>query len=527
MANLTEYKKFQNCSNLINEGKYLNAIRLAKSFESDYYRAAIYIDAGFELNDISKVRKGTIIFENLTNVEESIIGFTKSSVFCNTANGYSALYKLKKRKDNKLIPPNDPNLRKAKFYYRKAIDCDDNTSPPFSSTLWINYGNCLSQLGKFIHAIKCYEKAYKIDPSNGMASGNLAIELEYVSHLTSSFRHVYVALANDFMTHVFKPTTNLNYGTPNAIQDFKRVHRKIKDFINFHDEPISAPKPIIFDDANPLKNYLQFCIENDLFLNAWVGNKEFTPGVTDDISLGEIITSIDDEFTVPELLRILNEIKESFSTARYLFYLSQNQAEELDRLTQLTTYFENYEYSTNSIYIGLCKAAYARAFDILDKVARIINIYFRIGKEKDSFWRTFVEKQSLGEEHEIRFVATKPICNVMNSSLFALSDLCIEYFEKENTEFKTIDIRRNKITHEYLNVKLFSINEENDEGIIELRDLYKQTKDVLILAKYAVIYAISSINIAENSNKLNGEINIPIFYDNKLGDTFSNNTFYL
>lgn len=527
MVNLSEYKKYENCSNLINEGKYLDAMRIAKSFESDYFRAAIFIDAGFELNDYSKVKKGTLIFENLTNVEESIIGFTKSSVLYNTANGYSALFTLKKRDNKKLIPPNDSNLRKAKFYYRQAIECDDNNTPAFSSTLWTNYGNCLSQLGKFIHAIKCYEKAYIIDPSNGMAAGNLAIELEYVSHLTSSFRHEYVALANDFMTHVFKTTTNLNYGTPNAIQDFNRVHRKIKEFINFHDEQISSPKPIISDEANPLNSYLQFCIENDLFLNAWVGNKELSPGVTDDISLGEIITSPEDALTVPELLRILNEIKESFSTARYLFYLSQNQADELDDISQLTTYFENYEYSINGIYIGLCKAAYARAFDILDKISRIVNIYFKIGNKIGSFWNTFVVKQSYGEEHEIRFVATKPICDAMNSSLFALSDLCIDYFEKENTEFKTIDIRRNKITHEYLNVKLISLIEENDVSNIELGELYKQTKDVLILAKYAVIYAISSINIAEKCNKLNGEINIPIFYDNKLGDTFRRNTFYL
>lgn len=522
MDNLTEFKKFENCSNLINEGKYLDAIKIAKSLESDYYRAAIYIDAGFELKDNSKVRKGTIIFENLTNVEESIIGFTKSSVFYNTANGYYSLFRLKKINKKEIIPPNDPDLRKAKFYYRKAIECDDNTTPSFSSTLWTNYGNCHSQLGKFIHAIKCYEKAYKIDPTNGMATGNLAIELENVSHLTSNFRHEYIALANHFMNLVFETTTNLDYGTPAGIQGFKRVHKKIKDFINFHDEPISAPKPNIFDDANPLKSYLQFCIENDLFLNAWVGNKELTPGVTDDISLGEIITSIDDEFTVPELLRILNEIKESFSTARYLFYLSQNQAEELDGVSQLTTYFENYEYSTNSIYIGLCKAAYARAFDILDKVARVVNVYFKIGNKMDSFWNTFVEKQSLGKEHEIKFITKKSICETMNSSLFALSDLCIEYFENEKTEFKTIDIQRNKITHDYLNVKLFSTIDKNNRTVINLDDLYQQTKDVLVLAKYAVIYVVSSINIAEARNNKPNEIYCPIIYDSKPGNTFLN-----
>jgi len=62
-----------------------------------------------------------------------------------------------------------------------------------------------------------------------------------------------------------------------------------------------------------------------LFLNAWVGDPLLSPGVTDEISYGPIVTALDDNYLVPELLRILNEIKEAFATARYVFFLSQRK----------------------------------------------------------------------------------------------------------------------------------------------------------------------------------------------------------
>jgi hypothetical protein len=521
MTSKEEADKYNACSKLLHEGEYVQAIKLAETLSSDAFRAAILIDGGFALRDSTKVKKGTKIFENMLQVDETVSNISKCSTLYNAANGYISLYTLKRIKGKKVIPPNDDDLRSAKSLYRQAIEDLGNSGPSFASQVWINYGNCLSQLGRFIDAIECYEHAMRLDPTNGMAAGNLSIELDHATRITGRYRHEYTALAYDFLKQALSPKMHLRFGSPQAVSDFQARLKYLESFINAHKEPILPPEPAKANHENKHQQaYIQFCIRNGLFLNAWAGNKSLSPGITDDISFGGITTSIDDNHLVPELLRILNEIKESYTTARYLYFLSQSKSEVLDNVSQTAIYFDNFDYSINGVYTGLCKTAYSRAFDVLDKVARIVNTYFGIGKRESTFWNIFAEKQSQGQIHEIRFIARQTICNTQNPSMFALSDLCIDYFENANVDLKTIDTRRNRITHDYLNVKLYVANDDSKETVLGLDELERQTKDVLLLAKYAVLYAVSAVNMAERRKKISDERVMPMIYDSKPGDTF-------
>jgi uncharacterized protein (DUF1919 family) len=98
--------------------------------------------------------------------------------------------------------------------------------------------------------------------------------------------------------------------------------------------------------------------------------------------------------------------------------------------------------------------------------------------------------------------------------------LCIDYFENAKVDLKTIDTRRNRITHDYLNVKLYLAKDDSKETVIRSDELGRQTKDVLLLTKYAVLYAVSAVNIAESRKKTSNELVMPMIYDSKPGDTF-------
>jgi tetratricopeptide (TPR) repeat protein len=521
MIKKADKTKYITCSKLLDEAKYVEAVKLATSISYAPFRAGIFIDGGFALGDSNKVRKGTKIFEEMWLVDDTTSNIAKSSIAYNTANGYSSLYSLKRRSGKEVTPTNDSDLRNAKKFYRLAIDSLENSKSSFASQVLINYGNCLAQFGRFIDAIQFYEHAMHIDPTNGMAAGNLGIELERASRITGRFRHEYLALAHDFLKQALSPRMHLRYGSPEAAKDFQSRLAGLEHFIKAHKKPILPPKPAeARHRSNIQKAYTQFCIKNGLFLNAWTGKKELSPGIIDDISFGAITTRIDDNFLVPELIRILNEIKESYATARYLYFLSQSQNNVLDKISKTAVYFDNYDYSINGIYTGLCKTAYSRAFDVLDKVARIVNIYFGIGKRESTFWNIFAEKQSQGESHEIRFIARKAICETRNPSVLALADLCIDYFEDPKVDLKTLDSRRNRITHDYLNVKLYVAKDDSKDAVIGLDELVQQTKDVLILAKYAVLYVVSAVNIAESQRESSNLRTMPLIYDSKPGDIF-------
>lgn len=517
-----EFKKHKACSQLLDDGKYKEALALAESLSIPAFRAAIFIDGGFALGKSGKVREGTEIFEKLLESDQPEQHFSKSSLLYNAANGRSSLYTLRRQRRTTVIPTNDFDLRIAKKHYRDAIFALDEKSGSFVSQVWTNYGNCLSQFGRYIEAIESYEKALDADPAHGMAAGNLGIELEHASRIIGRHRHEYIALAHDYLTRALGSGMHLNSGSPGAPQYFRSALERLQHFINAHREPILPPQPAeAVARSHSQKDYIQFCIKNGLFLNSWVGNKELSPGITDDVYFGPIVTPVGDDYLVPELLRILNEIKESFTTARYLCYLSQKQNNVLDAMSKMTLYYGTDTFAIHGLYTGLCKAAYARAFDVLDKVARIVNVYFKIGKREDSFWEVFAEKQSLGEAHTIRFVARPAICKTENLGLYALADLCIDYFESERADLKTQDMRRNRITHDYLNVKLHATDAELKEtDTVDLDDLQDQTRNVLHLAKGAILYAVSAINMAERQNEPTAERRFELEYFSNPGQSF-------
>ncbi len=107
MTKRTDQDKYTTCSKLLDEGKYVEAVRLAKSLSNAPFRAAIFIDGGFALGDSSKVRKGTKIFEEMLLADASASDITKCSIAYNAANGYSSLYFLNRISGQSVTPPND------------------------------------------------------------------------------------------------------------------------------------------------------------------------------------------------------------------------------------------------------------------------------------------------------------------------------------------------------------------------------------------------------------------------------------
>lgn len=513
-----DLERYRNCSRLMDEGRYADALKQAELIQNLGNRASILVDAGFALGKSATVREGTNLFEQLLNSSDGD-AFARYSLLYNAANGYCSIYSLRQRRRNATVPPNDKELRFAKRRYQESLNELSQLRGEFSSQVCVNYGNCLSQLGRFAEAIEYYHLGLKADPTNGMAAGNLGIELEYCARIIGRYTHEYLALAHEMLSCALGDTMHLKFGSQQAVQSFKEHHDNLTHILLAHKTPVLPPDPVKPVGKNKQKReYLQFCIENGLFLNAWVGEPFLSPGITDDISYGPIVTPVGDNHLVPELLRILNEIKEAFATARYLFFLSQRENSTLNDISKMTLYFDNLDYGINGLYTGLCKTAYIRAFDILDKVARIVNVYFGIGKRKDYFWSIFAEKQSHGEDHDRWFAARPAIVATNNLSLFALADICIDYFDREQVDLTTIDARRNRITHDYLSVQLFHLAGDTDEAV-SLDDVVKQTSEVLQLAKHAVLYAVSAVNLAEEQKEPGGKVGY-ISYDHNPGHPF-------
>jgi len=511
-----EQKKYQDALTLQKEGKYQDAIDMARNIAHAGARAGIFIDCGFGIAKPSLVREGISLFEDLLQKGDS--GISKASLLYNIGNGYYSIYKLRLLKGVKVIPPNDDDLRKAKKNYREAmLETKGNPSAARSQTQ-VNYGNCLSALGRSFEAVDAYTEALISDPQNGMAAGNLGVELDRIADITGKYQHHYLRAAFDMLSNALSPEMHLSYGGMEARRGIENTRNRIKAIIDAHKEGIEPLQKVDLSKITKTeRDYLLFCLNNHLFLNVWAGDPNVMPAVTDELGFGPITTSVGDTDTVPTLLHLLNEIKEAFSTARYLFYLSQSAPDSFDNASKITSYFDFEIKTQHGLSIGFCKSAYTRSFDVLDKVARIVNTYFKIGNVRDSFWDIFAERQSRGESHEKRYVARPAIVATRNIGLYSLSDLCIDYFESEHVDLKSIDTRRNLLTHDYLAVIMNVEDVEYIENSITRDDLYRQTLSVLRLAKYAALYITSSVRISEYKNSGKAKT-MPIKYEQTWGD---------
>jgi tetratricopeptide (TPR) repeat protein len=515
---ITDGENYQLALRLHGEGKYKEAITIARQISEPAFRAGILIDSGTDAGKPQVVSEGVELFEAILNDDRG--GISRASLLYNIGNGYSSIYKLRRMRGVKVVAPNDDDLRNAKIAYREAIAETKGNPTSLRTQILVNYGNCLSMLGRSLEAIKAYGEALELEPQNGMAAGDLGCELYWIADITGRYRHHYILAAHDALTKACSPQMHLSYGGLEASRGFRRVLEGLQELIDAHEYGLEPLKQISLPKSKPTTNRcIQFCLKHQLFLNAWVGDQTVMPAISDEIAFGPISTLARDKEIVPELLRVLNEVKEAFTTARYQFYLSLSESKIIDNISSITSYFDFDSDDLHGLYLGLCKSAYMRSFDVLDKVARIVNIYFKIGKRDDYFWHIFAERQSCGETHEIRTVARPAIITTYNPSLYALADLCIDYFESEQVDLKTIDARRNLMTHDYLAVlrkPKASLDARTNE--VTASELYRQTLAVLELAKYAILYAISAVHIAEEQKGAPSKTT-SIHYQHSIGNT--------
>ncbi|MCL5035797.1 MAG: tetratricopeptide repeat protein [Chloroflexi bacterium] len=160
MPNKNKYEKAQNLSNkaamLWQEGKGDEALKLLDKAiaEAPEYSYAWY-------------NKGYMLYMKGRN--EEAVKFLNKAISLNP--GHSEAWKIKTEALRKLGKEQEANNSAAEM--AKAI----MSSKPDSPTAWLNKGYYLSQNGKYLEAVECYDKALALAPSFKEAWNNKAFTL--------------------------------------------------------------------------------------------------------------------------------------------------------------------------------------------------------------------------------------------------------------------------------------------------------------------------------------------------------------
>jgi len=513
-ASQDKEKELKDISSLITQGKFKEALKRIESYEKQYpgdkfihiNKLGFLVDIGLGLHDPKIVQQGLDIGERFLTSSKNIR--YESDIHYNLANGYFSLFELSERGTGIEAYPRSANLQKAKFHFREAIKLCDYHDSSVKKQTWVNYGNCLDILGRTVEALYAYDEALKIDKKFSMAIGNKAKALCFFADISGAYRGAIYLEAYQAIGSIINNPDLISVGGVRAKDMFEEELKKIE--LKFKDKEdlkkiISHRNYKTAGLSEFEKFYLEYCIQEKLFLNFHVHEDKCDASIVDPIFI-HLLTKIDDHNTFYQLAKHINQIKEDYAIARLLLVQSQYKRLDFDSISRRTTFVNTLDYSQFNLYNGLLKSAFKEAYDILDKIGVFINDYYKLGIAEEKIYFTSIWYCNYCKK--IR----DEILNSKNISLYALYDV---YQDFKSGYYKNIKDIRNALVHRRL-VIFDSMpthqNKKDDKHNVGYNEMLRETNNLLRLVKSAIIYLINFVNIEENKKRKGGLI-APIFVD--------------
>jgi len=491
-------------SELINKGDYQKALNRLGDLETNnpknktikFNKVGFLIDIGFGLKNSKIVKEGIITGEKL--LKDSSYKNQKTDLYYNCANGYMSLYHLECKKDVEQIVDNE-NLQNAKRDFREAIKEANHFDSKFRSQLWTNYGNCLDSLCRGMEALYAYDEALEIDSNFPMAVGNKAIAMKFFADISGAYREAMYIKSYQMLKSAINNKDLVKFGGIAAKERFENEIRQIEKLCEDKSVLSKNLKHPKYDSSYMTefeKFYVEFCSKHKLFLNFHIHEDECEASIVDPVFIS-LITSIDDNETFYNLAKHINQIKEDYAIARLLLVQSEFKRGDFDNISNRTTFVNTLDYSMFNIYIGLLKSAFKEAYNILDKISRFINEYYKLGVEGDIYFTTIWQYRNGKTKGKIR----SKIINSKNISLYALYDIFLDF---KSDHYERIQNIRNVSVHERLVIYDSGLTNWDNKGNkynIGYETMLSQTIKLLQLVKSSIIYLINFVQFEENKKK--------------------------
>ena len=449
----------------------------------------------------------------------------------NKGNAFNKFASVKlKRSAGKLDDEVIEYLEKAKGYYQESLELNDN-----QPDIWINKGNILNDLGRYLEAIECYDMAILKDEHHHNAWGNRGMSFLHISQLINHKEYEHLLTFNGMTNIGIELMLNPDYQI-----DFSRKE-KFKIFIQKNEMKIDLeetlknqlPKKMryIENDFNLCQEmdrrfeefYNNFCENEGFFLNVHFDCKNCGHSSLDLLSFS-IISNIDDHKTPYHFMKNLHNILDDYKTARFLLALSQYRHPDflfLDKQRYEPDYSLNY-----TVNVELLKEAFIKTLNICDKIAFFLMDYKKplrhdgenIEESKISFWdgnniftqTKIVEK----EDYQIDLVALNSIRKDLQKGEF-----------NRMLKIRHYLVHRYFVLHDIIDVENLTYPyDENDEPLEDLHhhedvtEFYNLNKKALRLVRNMLFSLYFYVNQEERKKMNNTSKVMPLYWNYNWGD---------
>jgi tetratricopeptide (TPR) repeat protein len=273
-------------------------------------------------------------------------------LYYDITNGYAELLAMTMRDDHASIFDCEDIARRALRYANRGPKDD-----PWALT---NLGTLYDQVGRPLEGLSAYERALAIDPRFGMAIGNKAVTIGVLSFITrypiSHLIHAH-QLYQQALAH---PESLIEAGGDGPLETFRQHDAAIVQYLTDIGRADRLERDLRhepYDDSSQsdfAQFYTRFCLRHDLYLNTHLIDRTAHASVGDEI-IPPLVTPLGiggEEERVADVMFRLNEIIESYITARMALVQSQYVCEDFSAISKHTTLVNLLDYSASNIYVG-------------------------------------------------------------------------------------------------------------------------------------------------------------------------------
>jgi tetratricopeptide (TPR) repeat protein len=477
---------------LIESGDKERALRSVLSFQGDdpgarYLLARVLVSTGQVRESPAIVECGVEAFERL---KAKSAPPNDPLLYYDMANGYAELFAMAVRDDQANVFDCEDVVRRGLRYADRAPRND-----PWALT---NLGNLYDQIGRPLEGLRAYERALDIEPSFGMAIGNKALAIATLAPITR-YPVAHLIHAHQLYQQALAQAESVTEaGGEEALETFRQHDAVIVQHLTDIGQADRLEQDLRHEpyDDSSLSDFVRFysrcCLDHDLYLNMHFVDRAASASVGDEI-IPPLVTPIgtgDEGQRVGDIMFRLNEIIESFITARMALVQSQYVCDDFSAISEQTTLVNLLDYSASNIYVGHLKAAYKEAFSALDKIAILLNHYLGLGIPED---RCYYRTVWYGHDADGMLVEPRAVVQMVKDQGWRLFGLYLLHHELGG---KYADIR-NVLTHRYLRV--FK-GVQGPKRTYLFEDLTSITTDVLYKVKCAIVYVSLFIHAKERSS---------------------------
>jgi len=498
---------------MLDQGQISEAVEFAETLEGEQalvarFQALVFTEAGSLAGDTALLQRGAEGWRKLDDEADPIVSY-------NLANAELELWNLAS-KGHRYVTAFETahqHLRKARNLFER-VGWDAECPTNLRVQALTNLGNSFDNLGREHEAYRCWSEATRLDPSFGMAHGNVGMALAHVAgllnqHAPTARRNAALALDKALADR----ERVLHIGGPVALERFEKTRAELPSKVSPAEPAVEAPW------ADP---YLEWCRRKELFLHLSPSCQREDDGDLDPLYISRFSSGLDpaDEERAKNVFDAFNATKQDYLAARYSTWLAIDPASPIHAhstaVSARATFLDTLEYGRWGVRTGMATSAFAAATNVLDKIANFVHLYFGTARRHtDVYFRSIWYPRSKQGKMDQEFVeAIEPPRG--NRGLIALFDLACE-LERETRLAEFVN-QRHTATHRFLVVHAMdpaiSSNERLDRVVWD--DLIEASIEQLAITRAAIIYLARTIDINEaliaHSDEREGRVRAPLTF---------------